>query len=223
MYVHRQLVQIPIIRTVYTDVKAETLYDVLHDPDYRKKWDHTMLEGHEICAINPNNDIGYYAMKCPSPLKNRDFVTQRSWLDLGSEFIIINHSVNYKEKPIRKGFIRGISYLTGYLIRKQDNQTCQFTYVAQSDPRGKLPSWVVNKLTHYLAPKVISRIQKGCKNYDSWKATHNPKYKPWLYPEQMTLPRIDMSSVQPMNDFGSLNSIDDESNVKEDEIDEEDI
>ena len=23
-----------------------------------------MLEGYEICAINPNNDIGYYASKC---------------------------------------------------------------------------------------------------------------------------------------------------------------
>ena len=38
--------------------------------------------------------------------------------------------------PPKKGFIRGISYMTGYLIRTIDDSRCQFTYVAQSDPKG---------------------------------------------------------------------------------------
>jgi len=43
------------------DVSAATVYDVLNDPDYRRKWDHNMHEGFDICQISSNSDIGYYA------------------------------------------------------------------------------------------------------------------------------------------------------------------
>jgi hypothetical protein len=49
------------ITTIFEDISAEILYDVLHDPDYRKIWDTHMLESLEIGVFNVNNDIGYYA------------------------------------------------------------------------------------------------------------------------------------------------------------------
>lgn len=47
----------------FNDVSAATVFDVLNDPIYRKKWDFNMIEGYEICQISPNNDIGYYASR----------------------------------------------------------------------------------------------------------------------------------------------------------------
>lgn len=47
----------------FKDVSAATVYDVLHDPIYRKLWDNNMLESYEVCCLNPMNDIGYYACK----------------------------------------------------------------------------------------------------------------------------------------------------------------
>jgi StAR-related lipid transfer protein 10 len=52
------------INTVFPDISNETLYDVLHDPDYRRVWDTHMLDQFDIGLLNVNNDVGYYASKC---------------------------------------------------------------------------------------------------------------------------------------------------------------
>lgn len=176
--------------TVFEDVCQTDVYDVLHDPEYRKEWDLNMIESHDIGYINPNNDIGYYAMSCPSPLKNRDFVLQRSWLDTGQEQYIINHSINHKDFPPRKQYVRATSFLTGFLIRPYNSKGSMLGYVSQTDPHGTLPPWLVNKCTQILAPKMVKRLYKASKAYSEWKKFNNPNFKPWHFPEQISMPRI---------------------------------
>lgn len=43
------------------DVPAETLYDVLHDIEYRKKWDSNVIETFDIARLTVNADVGYYS------------------------------------------------------------------------------------------------------------------------------------------------------------------
>jgi hypothetical protein len=45
----------------FENVTADILFDVLHDPDYRRIWDSHMLASEEIGIFNVNNDVGYYA------------------------------------------------------------------------------------------------------------------------------------------------------------------
>ncbi|XP_005097481.1 START domain-containing protein 10 [Aplysia californica] len=212
------------VRCVFDDIDIATMYDVLHDPQYRKTWDRTMLEGAEICAINPNNDIGYYAIRSPPPLKNRDFVTQRSWLDCGYEKIIFNHSVNHSARPPRKGVIRGTSYLTGYYLVKLEDRKTQLTYVSQSDPKGNLPAWAVNKLTKMFAPKVIGRIYKAAKGYEAWKSKNRPEFKPWANPEQMmsSLPKFNPADVASDEKLAASNESLEEGELEEADFKDED-
>lgn len=51
------------VHTVFHNVTPATVFDVLHDPDYRKEWDEYMVASIEIGYLNPNNDVGYYACK----------------------------------------------------------------------------------------------------------------------------------------------------------------
>lgn len=67
-----------------------------------------------------NGDI-HIAVKCPAPLKNRDFVNQRSWrVRPREEYIVFNHSVSHK-----------VMYMYMYINVKSDFQsiihTCTVT------------------------------------------------------------------------------------------------
>ncbi|KAI6176595.1 PCTP-like protein [Aphelenchoides bicaudatus] len=178
------------------DFSAEILYDVLQDGEFRARWDRYMIETVDIGFLNPNHDLCYYAMGGFPPFRSRDFVLQRSWLDLGAEKILCTHSVCHKDYPATSNHIRGIVYLTVYFIRSLSKDRCQITYLTHSNPKGKLPSWLTNKLTQVVAPQVFKRLQKACKEYPSWKETHNQKWKPWRFPEQqLDLPRINVQEM----------------------------
>lgn len=49
-----------------------------------------------------------FSVSCPPPLKPRDFVLLRSWLDTGpsGEQMLLSRSVPHKDYPPRKGFVR---------------------------------------------------------------------------------------------------------------------
>ncbi|CAC5364369.1 unnamed protein product [Mytilus coruscus] len=105
---------------------------------------------------------------------------------------------------------------------KQVRTEQKFSFTGCDEPQRKLPAWAVNKVTQIMAPKVITRIHKACLSYQKWKSTHNPTFKPWLNPEQMTLPRLNMADIKPLSEFNSLESLD-ESCMKEEDIGENDI
>lgn len=104
--------------------------------------------------------------------------------------------------------------MTAYHIQQLKNG-CKITYVAHSDPRGKLPIWFVNKLTKTIAPVVIKKLHKHCLSYTAWKTKHEEYFKPWRFPEQMLeLPKINLSDCEPHLYEENLNIVD-ESNVKD--------
>lgn len=195
------------------DVSAATMYDVLHDGQYRKKWDPAMLESYDIARLSANADVGYYAWISPKPITNRDVVTLRSWQVNEDEYIIINFSVKHPKYPPRSRIVRAVSILTGYLIKPIGPNSCTFTYLSQADPKGSLPKWAVNYASQLLAPKVMKCVHKAGQNYPEWKEKNSPELKPWLYPEQNTLPMMDPAELS-IQRGDSLENLDESSKVE---------
>lgn len=183
-------------KTIFPDVDMWLLFDVLMDGEYRPLWDTNMVESYTIGYLNPNNDVGYYAMSCPPPIQNRDFVLQRSWLATPMKISIFNHSVCHKDLPPKKYFVRGLSHITGYVIEPlKGNKGCSLIYVSSTDPRGTIPTWAVNKGTQFFTPKMLKTLHKASQGYLEWKEQHGPGYKPWIYPEQIDLPKLIIEPV----------------------------
>eukprot|EP00659_Diplonema_papillatum_P021660 gene21660-33340_t len=127
----------------FPKIPPHVMYDTLHDPDYRPVWDSSMGEGYNICHLDANNDVGYYLLKLPPLVANRDFCNERSWRNVNEkEFIIMNHSEPHQMCPPTKA-VRGDSIISGFLIRPHLDG-CSITYVSQSDPKGWIPVSVLN-------------------------------------------------------------------------------
>eukprot|EP01065_Artemidia_motanka_P040743 TRINITY_DN515_c0_g1_i1.p1 TRINITY_DN515_c0_g1~~TRINITY_DN515_c0_g1_i1.p1 ORF type:complete len:568 (+),score=132.19 TRINITY_DN515_c0_g1_i1:59-1762(+) len=164
-----------------------TLYDTVHDCVYRWEWDTNMLEGYNVCNLDLHNDIGYYAAQSPTRLvTSRDFCNQRAWRNIdGNEFLVVNRSRPHPRCPDKKGFVRGSSICSGYLIRPHGRKSCSLTYIAQSDPKGSIPAWVVNSIITSQVPKTIANLAKVGRDYRQWKeASGHAHMRPWVVPPQ---------------------------------------
>jgi hypothetical protein len=162
-------------------VEPETLYNVLHDHNYRKVWDKNMIDGIVIELLNSTNEIGYYSAKFPSPVTNRDFVNQRCWrVDKQKNlWSIINWSVQHKDYPEKQGFVRALSILSGYQMEKIDTGL-RFTYMTQTDIKGWIPTWITNKLIGKFVPNTATTLYRVAKDYPEWKKLNHPEWMPWL-------------------------------------------
>lgn len=98
---------------------------------------------------------------------------------------LLTHLANFHH------FFRAITHITGFVLRPRAPENgCILNYVAQCDPQGKLPPWLVNKVTHTLGPRMVKDLRKAALGYVGWKQTQSHFRKPWRYPEDITVPRI---------------------------------
>lgn len=163
--------QVIKVRTLYDDIIADDLWNVLHDHEYRKIWDENMIDGKVINMLDDHTEIGYYSVKVPWPATNRDFCNLRTWKQKDDEYIIFNKSITHRDCPEYKGYVRAKSLLSGYYFKKMDNGV-EFIYYTHSDPKGWFPTSFINWLTCKLAPQMIKKLHEVTLEYGNWKSSN---------------------------------------------------
>lgn len=68
----------------------------------------------------------------------------------------------------------------------------------------------------------MNKVHKACRGYETWKAQNRPNFKPWIYPEQIDIPRLRFEDIREMQSSQSTESLDESSFNEDDFVDEED-
>ena len=97
----------------------------------------------------------YEQASAPWPISNRDFCFAQRYTERFDGIIINNKSID-GVVPEADGFFRGEIVFSGAFIKKLTDDTTQFTSVGCVDPKGSIPSMVVNSSARKQLTKLIA-------------------------------------------------------------------
>ena len=140
---------------------------LLQDHERKHEWIDAFLEAKTLSEAGPLENVQYSLFSLPFPVSNRDFVFRNLYsVDPATNSVIIDvKSVTSKEQPEREGIVRGEILVGRYFLTPMGDKTLlQAEYLA--DPKGFLPSWVVNIFQKQWPYKTLTAMRKQLKKDD---------------------------------------------------------
>ena len=148
----------------------DVIFEAIANLEIRKKWD-TVFSDLRVVNHNGENGAEILYMIIKSPvffISDRDFIQQRKvWKNFPTEHSHILHfiSVDTPECPINKKCVRAETIISGYYIQDDPELPGHsiLGILSQTDVKGNIPVYLVNKFAPKSAKNWIKSLYKGCK------------------------------------------------------------
>jgi hypothetical protein len=128
----------------------------------RTKWDELLIEASVIETIDEHHRVCHLKFKSPSfAVSNRDFIL--AYADRKNEdgtYQVSAVSTTHDKGDECKGFVRGEIFSSGYYIKPIGDKECECIYIVQLDPKGWVPTMVVN-LVATKQPLVLAKMREA--------------------------------------------------------------
>jgi len=171
--VYKRLVEgIPVIlikALAHLPYSKDVVFEAIANLDIRKQWDSVFSE---LRVVNHNGENGaeilYMIIKSPVFIvKNRDFVQQRKiWRNFPTTKSHMLHfiSIDTPDCPENKKFIRAETVISGYYMQDdpEEPEHTLLGVLSQTDVKGDIPVFLVNKFAPKSSKSWISSLKKGC-------------------------------------------------------------
>ena len=128
----------------------ETVAAVVYAMDQNSKWDPVLLSTEEVATF-PDAKVVRNTYWAPFPVSKRDFVLAIKLYKDAEKVVDASVSVVTPVCPEVKGYVRGHLHYGGFILRKISEKVTKAVHVVYADPRGKLPTFLVNmgQTKHY--------------------------------------------------------------------------
>jgi hypothetical protein len=171
--VYKRLVEgIPVIlikAMAKLPYNKDVVFEAIANLNIRKQWDSVFSELRVVNHEGENGaEILYMIIKSPVLLvKNRDFVQQRKiWRNFPTTKSHMLHfiSIDSPECPINKKCIRAETVISGYYMQDDPEEPGHtlLGVLSQTDIKGDIPVFLVNKFAPKSSKSWISSLTKGC-------------------------------------------------------------
>jgi len=141
--------------------QPEKVLGILMDNIYRTEWVDRLEKSEILERVSPEEYIVYQIFKLPWPLSKRDFV-YRGKLTVDKEdnsVLVVMSSVDHPEAPETVG-VRAELISSRYRIRRLGKFMTGFEVEIHSDPRGLIPSFVVNLVQKSWPYKTLMSVKR---------------------------------------------------------------
>jgi len=147
---------------------ADTIKNTLFSPKFLQSIDPLLISTELVEILDKQTHVMYmvYGATFCVLRQKRDFVLLYHWYRRkDGTLVVLGQSVEHKDKPVSKDYIRGDILESGYVITPQQGHPnlCQVTYIAHIDIKGTLPEYLRAKFSNIIQetqPLNLLRLRK---------------------------------------------------------------
>ncbi|MEQ9500160.1 MAG: START domain-containing protein [Deltaproteobacteria bacterium] len=144
----------------YADVHIGKLYEVLRDPDQRADWVDRYEDGGTLKMMDDGQEYWIH-FGLPWPVADRDYVLRsKSKLLPDRRTLVVNiNSFEHPKRPPNDCCVRALAKRTYYEFTAiPGEERTKLVVEVHTDPRGSLPSWLVNIIQKKWPSKTLSGL-----------------------------------------------------------------
>lgn len=165
-------IQVYIIDMPNTDiVKAKAIIEIksplikirqeLDDISSRHEWVPFLNQSKLIIVKSASMRLEYSLFVAPWPASNRDFVYSLDLVNESRDKLVYKmHSVKSKHMPEDENYVRGEIFESVYTLTKINENLTRVELSYHADPKGWLPSWIVNIIQRVLPYKILRNLRQ---------------------------------------------------------------
>ena len=144
-------IKVPLIRV------REELDDIAH----RHQWVPFLKQSKLIIVKSDTMRLEYSLFAAPWPASNRDFVYSLELVKESSDQLIYEiYSIQSQLMPENENNIRGEIFESVYTLTKINENLTRVELSYHADPKGWLPSWIVNIIQRVLPYKILRNLRQ---------------------------------------------------------------